>query len=327
VTFREPKDPLWTIFLTNIRDRGIVDGVDNYRKYTYMYATSAEKTVKYYKKRTQANMNEILTRTAVRDQPYLSAFSDVLILRFIQMHTGDGVYPKFVLDYFYGFVEFVGFGDPSRPGRSDLLMSLYNDSDKVFKFFEDKVEQVIQAKDKTCLAYHFYVAGLAKKALVMEMIHNVVAFFQFLNTTYLIIQGKVNHYKGTTQEYDFFQKYRETLGDKQEQLNVVREAFLLMVPNNLSFSTLEPEDPSVPRTQSRHIHQALMVYQEINKLGGGALPIRLEQLIMNTIPVAITISRRILMRWMRVWFPLSTQPKKVYTPLISLKYLQLMVRP
>jgi len=267
----DPKDPLWTIFLTNIRDRGQVDGVDNYRKYTYMYATSSDKLKNHYRERTQATMTEILSRTAVHNEPYLSAFSDVLIKHFVKMHTGDGNYPQFVYDYFYNFVEFVGFGDPSRPGRNDLLMNLHNSSDQVFEFFEQKIEEVITSKDETCLAYHFYVSGLAKNALVMEMIHNVVAFFQFLNTTFLIIRGTTPYYyppgSDQTVSYDFFQKYRDASGDKEEQLNVVREAFRLMVPNSISFSSLEPEDPNTERTQARHIHQSLMVYQEINKLG------------------------------------------------------------
>jgi len=252
----DSKDPRLTVFLTNLADRGTA----NYRKKVYMKAMLTSFLADYNTK-MDSFLNESFANFTTYDKPVLSSFREAIIRFFLNLHIGQDNYPDFVIKYFTLFVDVVGFGDPDRPGRNEAY--LYGNSvvEKVKKYFTERNNIIIANKDTSTFLYHWHLAGLAPEGLLIESIHNIIAFSQFNHLLFLLIEDKI---KGTVtplgrKTYDFFAKISEENLSDSQKLNVIREAYRLLVPNNISFSKVQSEDQLDIYNQSRHIHQLMMI--------------------------------------------------------------------
>lgn len=258
----KPDDPNLSVFITNLRDRG----PDNYRKKIYMSAITCDK-MQYYQEKINTFLNEFYAQITTYSRPVLSSFRRSLLKFFLAMHVGYDDYPDYVIKYFENFIDIVGYGDPRHPHRDEVMIWGYKNIDKVREYFSKRNEIIKQTQDKTSIIYHWYQAGLDPEGLVMEAIHNIVAFSQFNNVVYLIINDK---YNGTRVpfnpgyiKYDFLTKFKRA-SDDTERLDLVRELYRLLTPNNMSISRVEQEildDPSII-IQSRHIHKLIMASTE-----------------------------------------------------------------
>lgn len=256
--------PLLSVFLTNFEDRGD----DNYRKRVYMSALTMTQLANY-KEKTDNFINEFFASITTYERPVLSSFRESLIRYFLATHVGYDDYPQEVLDYFNVFVDVVGFGDPNSPGRDDAMIFGHVTTPAVRSYFASRTTHIIETGDASTMIYHWHRAGLGNDGIVMEAIHNIIAYSQFNNLTYLIIKDKIS---GTAVpsppfpvpaiSYDFFGKMLAAPNDN-EKLNVVREAYRLLTPNNTLFSLVKQAVPDIPATapqlNSRQLPKLMMI--------------------------------------------------------------------
>lgn len=238
-----PDDPRLSVFLTNYVNRG--EG--NLRKQIYMSALNSN-IVPYYFDKIDKFINQLRAAWQTYSMPVLSSSVDPLIRFFLSVHLGEDDYPPYVINYFRLFISVIGFGDPCRPGRDAAIQFGYDNVAKVRLYFEQRNAIINQAKDKSCIMYWWGQAGLNPAGLIMESIHNIIAFNQFLNVIFLVINDQFGH-AGTLQppgvfkRYNFFTLFRN-LPDDVTALNYTREIFRLLVPNTASFSKVVQGEPN-----------------------------------------------------------------------------------
>lgn len=268
-----PTDPKLSIFLTNLRDRG----PDNYKKKVYMTALNAGNMIKY-KEKIDNFINRFFNDITNYVNPVLSTFQDLLITDFfLPMHVGYDIYPDEVIQYFKLFVNRITRGDPDEPERNAEFMFGYQHVDCVKEYFRKRNNIIIESNDDTTFLYWWNIAGMNSENLVMEAIHNIIAFNQFTNCIYLLILDKLT---GTPVPfppgaiiYNFIQEFINAIGNPDEQLNVVREFYRLTTPNGASFSRIVQATPNVPPVtiQGRHLHKPIMVVNQAIASGGNPL--------------------------------------------------------
>ena len=113
------------------------------------------------------------------------------------------------------------------------------------------------------MLFVFIEAGIPAESIIVEAAHNALAFGQFVNTLYKLAVDKfatelvglnipapgclnVEKFTGNTAAdllkpfppIDFFSKYEAAPSD-DERINVVREVFRLLLPNDIWLSTAQ----------------------------------------------------------------------------------------
>lgn len=240
-----PNDPQLSVFLTSLENRG----VDNYRKKVYMTALTCN-LLTHYATKVDVFVNQVYANIVTYSKPLLSSFKESLVQFFLAIHIGYDNYPEFVVRYFTSFVDVIGFGDPCREGRDEAMLYANQIVPEVRKYFADRAAIINQEADVTCLIYYWNLAGLSPEGLVMEAIHNIIAFNQFSNVIYLIVNDQfgtgtltpVPPPFGPYLRYNFLDKIRginAPVPDEADKLNIVREVYRLLVPNTASFSRIE----------------------------------------------------------------------------------------
>ena len=265
-----PKTEKWTLFLTNFEDRGYSGplsqpewALNNYQKKIYMSALSLDK-LQFYLPKIEQFVNNSFSAASTYGRPIISSFQENLVLFFLRIHIGNQDYPDYVIRWFSDFIKFIGIGNPNDPERYQLLMYGNTTSPKIFEYFEEKNVEAISNNDKTTIAYWWSQAGLSSEALVFECVHNIVAFSQFTNVIYSTIFTKLNPTNPLSPALpsypDFLSLYSDA-ATSSDKLNVIREAYRLLVPNSLSFSLVKSliPDPQNNIVKSRHLHQPLMI--------------------------------------------------------------------
>lgn len=166
-----PDDPRLTIFVTNLRDHG----PDNYRKKIYMSAVTIDK-MKYYKEKIESFLNEFYAQITAYSNPVLGAFRKAFLKFFLAIHVGYDEYPEYVIKYFDNFIDIIGYADITRPDTIQNLTWGHNIAPQVHEYFMKRYEIIKQTQDITSIIFHWHEAGLDCQGLVMEAIHNIVAF-------------------------------------------------------------------------------------------------------------------------------------------------------
>lgn len=142
-------------------------------------------------------------------------------------------------------------------------MGLNNDSHRlnfcrnplVEEYFEERRQIVVEEEDESTFLYWWNVAEFPPERNTFEAIHNILAFVQYVNTLFLLLRAKIpltfdpalgaavgggyisiqNAAVGQQlppPSLDFFAKYDEAGDDENERLNVAREAYRILLPNN-----------------------------------------------------------------------------------------------
>lgn len=267
-----PNSPELTIFLKNFEDRGD----KNYLKMVYMSAVRCA-TMPNYQEKMDTYLNNVRTAITINQEPVLSAIKRNNILFFLAMHVGYDDYPEYVIKYFTLFVDVVGFGDPDRPGRNEAMIYGNTHAQAVKDYFATRTNKIIQEEDASTYIYHWHKAGLPLQSILIEAVHNDVAFMQYVNTTYKIISDKIwavgpsignpipfyypqRPIPSPLPCINFFEKMAQT-STEQEKINVSREIYRLMNTNTNAFRKLVwgDDDSENPRTQARHIWQGIMI--------------------------------------------------------------------
>lgn len=257
-----PYDERITLFLTNLRDRGD----ENYRKKVYMWALTCDKMEKYKSKIDQF-LNKFYLDITSYKKPVLSAFQDDLIRFFLNVHLGYDNYPEFMITYFKRFIEITGTIDRTLDNCPwvDKMIYGYITTPQVEEYINNQLKIIIDNQDDTCILYYWYQAGLAVQAILTECLHNMVALNQYTNTLFLMIVDRISGTVtpgGPTISYNFADKFSNAAGSEEDQLNVIREMYRLLVPNSISFSRTKQEvvDTNLP-LKSDHIQKLIMITQ------------------------------------------------------------------
>lgn len=255
-----PNDPEVILFLTNYANRG----VDNYKKKVYMTALTTA-VVPFYKDKTDNFLNQLVANITMYNQPVLSSFQSALIKYFLALHVGYDNYPEYVTQYFAGFLDIIGIGNPTDPHEDAIIIYGNSIVKQVRAYFQERINIVIQNEDRTCFTYWWNMAGLPIESMVIEAVHNIFAFSQYNNITFLAIRDVL---MGTpnlldppnTITYDFFDLINQAQTET-DKINVVREFMRIMSPNPASFSKVQLTKPdhTNPVVTSRLIHQEIMI--------------------------------------------------------------------
>jgi len=266
-----PKTEAWTLFLTNFEDRGYSGDLSldewilaNYQKKVYMNALSLDK-LQFYLPKIDSFVNKSFAEASTYDKPLTSSFEANVVLFFLTMHIGYQDFPDYIIKYFSDFIKFVGIGDPTNPERAELLMYGNTTAPSVFEYFREKNIEVNANADKSCIAFWWSQAGLSSDALVFECVHNIVAFSQFTNVLYSVVYAglhPVNPLSNLLPQYKNFLVEYANAATSNDKLNVVREAYRILVPNSASFSLVKPVVPDANVIKSRHFHQSIMVMNQ-----------------------------------------------------------------
>lgn len=288
----EPQSPTITIFIKNFLDRGY----KNYLKKVYMFALRCE-NMQYYAEKIDTMLNEAYSAFTVSRLPVVSSFKNILIKFFLAMHVGYDEYPDYVIEYFKGFIDVVGFGDPLRVGRYEIMLRGNELAPLVQAYFLKRNVAVIAAEDKTSFMYWWHLAGLPSESLLIESIHNIVAFSQYVNVLYKVIADKLWWKRAQCNlitfvppvapatssvvikplewwyplspipvyvpaagvgPVNFFDKM-SAAGTETEKIKVAFEVFRLMNTNTNAFSKLMPVSDTSVKVQARHIWQLIMI--------------------------------------------------------------------
>lgn len=229
----------------------------NYLKKQYVSAVSSDK-LKFYDQKIKDFANVAYSDVVINRLPFASSFKKNVILFFLEVHIGKDEYPQYVYDYFNGFTNLIGIGNPDVEEYGDILLKGNHNFAKVFSYFEEKLTSILNSGDKTCIAYWFGKSGFPRRTMVAECIHNVVAFSQFANTLYSIVYASIrstNPISPNLPPYPNFLELFKNASSSEEKLNIIREAYRLTVPNGASFSTSEGD----ALIQTRHNHLEIMI--------------------------------------------------------------------
>jgi hypothetical protein len=256
----------WTLFLRNFADRGYARRdasqkdweTTNFAKRQYMDAFSVDK-LQFYLEKINSFVMTSYTEVVANRLPLVSSFQRNVVLFFLNMHIGTYEYPEFVIKYFSDFIKFIGIGDPNNAERNVILMDGYYQAPKVFEYIKARATEALD-DDRSSIVYWWNLAGLSIEALLFEAVHNIVAFSQFTNVLYSIIFTGINPTNPINPALPPYPNFLELYGaaaTSEDKLNVVREAFRILMPNSNSFSKVNPEDGI--NIQSRHIHQQIAI--------------------------------------------------------------------
>ena len=269
-----PTDEALTLFLTALEDRGTDNsGRKNHRKFQYMAALTGE-TVQQYVPKTQAFANKVYGRVVTNQQSFLQVFKDELIDYFLAVHIGYDEYPQFVKQYFRLFLDIVGFGNPTIPGRNEAFMFGGDNSQAVRDYFAARTTVVVEAKDTSSIVYYWAEAGLSVEAQLTEAVHNIVAFSQFEHQMALMINDTLGltdvPFPPFQVSYGFFAAYTAAADDTERQ-NVIRESYRILLPNSNDFSQTIEAAPSGFAVQARHLRLPIQITAyELTNPGFGA---------------------------------------------------------
>jgi hypothetical protein len=242
----QPKSPAISIFFKNLEDRGS----NNEQKRQYMSALTCDK-LSFYEAKVDAALDDLVTDIEARGKPVLSSWLDRVITLFLDLHFGAVNHPDYVRQYFvrmFGVISNLnGVCNPLDPDL-DQIYSGFCEVEVVKEYIEERVEKIITENDKSTFIFWWNEAGLPKVSLIQEAVHNSLAFSQWVNTLYLVLAAKVQGYLAITSilqppvdpppTLDLFAAYAQASTDA-ERINVARECFRLLLPNNLWLSALE----------------------------------------------------------------------------------------
>lgn len=272
ITTLPPNDEKVTLFLVNLADRGD----NNYRKKVYMWALTCEKMEKY-KPKIEKFLNNVYSEITIFSRPVLSSFQKELVLFMLNLHFGTDEYPEYVVTYFQYFIEIVGAGAADNPRaltNCDWVRKMvygYQTTPRVREYIRQRSVVVEQNQDDTSIIFYWQQAGMPVEQILTEAIHNIIAFNQFTNLMFLLVVDRIN---GTPVPpnppappvppiiYNFSAAYTAAAGNSPLQLNILREAYRLLVPSSISFSRLVEAVPTAPGpVKVNHIHKAIMIQQ------------------------------------------------------------------
>ena len=235
-----------------------------------------------YEEKIDAAIDRFYEDIVTLEQPILSSWYDRVFELYLDLHLDGTEHPDFVLDFVRRFSRLMGIGvrEVEQVGREDLIAGLCLHP-QVEEYFEVRRQYIMDNGIETTFLYWWQTAGLPRESVLSEGIHNILAWGQLVNILFLVIRARLQGY--TTIEnllqgsvvappIDFFDLHRAAGADEAERVNVAREAYRMLMPNQAWFSSAETSnagyndgrvfsDPNFDRTHSLHYP---LIIQAIN---------------------------------------------------------------
>lgn len=258
-----------SVFLMNLENRGYEGDLSsenkwekvNYLKKQYQSALTVDKLHLYLDKIDEF-IGRVYSAVVTNRRPLVSTFREELTKFFLSMHVGVDDYPPIVVEYFNKFIDFIGAGNPDSAGRNLNIMFGKINTQKVQDYFTSRITEIIKTGDETTLTYWWHKASMPDVSVVFEAMHNIVAFSQFNNTMFgivaAVLQPVINPELPSLKLPNFFSLYKQAT-TPQVRVAIAREVYRMLSPNSASFSNAQTTEFPNVRTQSRHIHQQIMI--------------------------------------------------------------------
>ena len=247
-----------TLFSKNLQDRQLDTTTPNIMKMQYMSALTCDKLPLYQNKIDAAidRVRDDITNEN-NELGVLRSWSRHSLELFIDLHfEGPPTHhPNYIREYVEAFVQLQAPGTTEYvQHHQELLAKGACLSFLVRMYVEDRIQHVIDNNLQENFLYHWHVAGLPTDAILAEIVHNMLAWGQYVNILFLTLRAKLQGYVGirnvdvgpeqiTDETIDFFQLMAAQAGnDEVSQLNVVREAFRYFTPVGAFFSNFHDTD-------------------------------------------------------------------------------------
>ena len=267
-------DPMNTLFSKNLEDRQMLaDGMQsptpNLMKMQYMSALTCDKLPLY-----QEKINRAIDR--VRDDitdgnnniGVLRSWSQHSIDLFMDLHFEGPAdsHPSYVREYIETFVQLQAPGTTAYARQNQRLLERGHCLSSMLRVYvEDRVMFVDQNNRQENFLFHWHRAGLPTEAILAEIVHNILAWGQYVNILFFVLRAQLQGYVGIKnvgtgpeeirdETIDFFQLLENAGNDEIQQLDVVREAFRYFTPVGAFFSNFHDQDrvdDSIPLTSTR----------------------------------------------------------------------------
>lgn len=237
-----------SLFATNLEDRG----PSNLLKKRYMTALTCDK-LRLYESKIDAAVNKFYNDVTTGAKPVMSSWYERVLELYLDLHL-DGPsaadHPDYVAEYVRLFTDLIA------PGREDYVLRLRRPEAArgacllpfVEEYFEERRQFIVDNEITSTFVYWWNQAGMARESVLFEAVHNVLAWGQFLNIIlFLVIRAQVQGFvaienllrdPATTTTFDFFQAMKQA-STENERLDVAREAFRMLVPNQFWLSQAE----------------------------------------------------------------------------------------
>ena len=253
-----------TIFSKNLQDRGDAN-TQNLMKMQYMSALTCDKLQLYQEKINDAIDKVREDVTNENDEiGVLRSWSRHSIELFMDLHFEGppSEHPNYVREYIEAFVQLQAPGTTEYvQNNQELLAKGHCLSYMVRMYVEDRVAYVAANNLQNNFLYHWHTAGLPTDAILAEIVHNMLAWGQYVNIFFLTLRAKIQGYVGIRnvgvgpeqidETIDFFHLMAQAGNDEVAQLNVVREAFRYFTPVGAFFSNfhdIDGIDDDIPLT-------------------------------------------------------------------------------
>jgi hypothetical protein len=264
-----PSEPTNTIFLQDFEFRG----PSNLNKRRYMSAMTSDK-LPLYASKIQTLANRLVQETSVDGNPFLSTLRRLLIELTLDIHLGEHPHPPEVVEYFTNFSDILGFISNPNIDLKDKWIRGRTIIGPVQDYFDERIDSIAESNDQSTFIYHWLRAGIDRRTVIRETIHNAVASNQIGHGIYrAIVTAKWS--SGVPSDagefwypqpiinpalsVDLFQKFIDATGDGVEELNVARELYRILAPNGNAFSRLSEEGDASNLVQVRTLWVPAMI--------------------------------------------------------------------
>lgn len=244
------------LFWRNVDERG----PDNLAQRRYHAAMVKSKVVNRYAGHVKHFTASLYQAWVINGEPVLSTTMRHLITLHLELHLGSARVPGFVYDYFTDLLHLATVTDNSQDDAVRAMRGHMNNA-CVREYILGRLIELKQRGNTETFSWHWIKAGMPLSAVVSECIHGATHLSHFLHAVYLTTLQSRQPASVTpgTGGLSFLQLFRlasrgtgisMSLANpshhdaslyngtaEQLQLNVVREALRLLLPNDQWLST------------------------------------------------------------------------------------------
>ena len=233
INIKKPDDSTLGVFTRNLENRGEDECGNNALKRKYYMALLPE-VIDNYDEHMDVLLDSIHADCVIDGKPFLSSFHTHLITYYLTIHLGiDESRPQFVYDFFYDIVELFGKGYNRDWDTLTKVIGLRQNSFKVKDYFKERIDEIkaISPMPDNLIVTHWFNAGFEASSVLVAAFHNIIAFSQFLHTTYLITQQHFN-----IMDRSYINRFNNPENTEIDKRRILFEIFKTEVPNSGSLS-------------------------------------------------------------------------------------------
>jgi cytochrome P450 len=237
-----------SVFLQGYEQRG----PENARKRIYMSAMTPDLHARFHRPKVEAFLDRLFD-PAHEGRPLMAAYYEEYFDLYWDLHLGvrgDAI-PQEVHDIGTAFNTVIGFWDPRRPEVHEAYMRVRELREPLRRWIDARVQDIADRRvdePEATFVHYWLVNGeggenFRRRDIVFECFHNFLAFSQWGNTLYNIME-RLDTQRGDAAVQDWFRRTMEGDADDAAESpftpldRFVMELFRTISPNGGSLSTL-----------------------------------------------------------------------------------------